>query len=172
MGTTSLSLSLFLLLKNPRRQCQVRPPTTKSTRLLLHLLPSRRTPNITVEYFKLLRHSIKRFPRKAEVYATATKDPFVPSTQAPGPPSSRNASEPSRSQQKATLFVPPTHSQTNRVNLADFYADPNPNAVLGTGPTAPLDGRCIVFSYASRSHEYHFALSWRLSYHQGQEGYA
>ena len=28
----------------------------------------------------------------------------------------------------------------NRVNLTNLYADPNPNAVLGTGPTAPLDG--------------------------------
>ena len=35
--------------------------------------------------------------------------------------------------------MPPTHSQTSRVKLADLYADPNPNAVLGTGPTAPLD---------------------------------
>jgi hypothetical protein len=82
---------------------------------------SRRTPNITVEYFKPLRQPIKRLPRKAEVYATAAKDPFVPSTQALGPHSSRNASKPSRSQQKATLFVLPTHSQTNRVNLADLY---------------------------------------------------
>ncbi|KAI0286009.1 hypothetical protein BGY98DRAFT_930241 [Russula aff. rugulosa BPL654] len=100
----------------------------------------RRTPNITVEYFKPLRQSIKRLPRKAEVYATAAKDPFVPSTQALGPPSSRNASMPSGSQQKATLFVPPTYSRMNRVNLANLYADPNPNAVLGTGPTVPLDG--------------------------------
>ena len=38
IGTTSLSLSLFLPLKTPRLLCQVRSPTTRSTTLPLHIL--------------------------------------------------------------------------------------------------------------------------------------
>jgi hypothetical protein len=38
----------------------------------------------------------ERLPRKTEVYGTASKNPFVPSTQA-HPPSSHNASNPSKS---------------------------------------------------------------------------
>jgi hypothetical protein len=107
---------------------------------------NRHTPKIAVEYVKPSRQSIKEYERllkKAEVYATVAKGSLVPLTQ-PRPPSSHNALKPSSSQQKPTPtpFAPPTSphpSQTNRVNLADLYADPNPTAVLGTLPTAPLD---------------------------------
>ena len=103
---------------------------------------SRRTPKVAVEYAKPSRQPIKEYERlfrKAEVYATAAMDP----TRAPDPPSSYNASRPSKSQQKAISFVPPTPShpyQINRVNLAGLYTDPNPAAVLGTVSTTPLDG--------------------------------
>ena len=83
--------------------------------------------------------------------AESYKDPFVPLTQAPPPPSSHNASKPSRDQQKAASSVPrtlPHSSQMNRVNLAESYADPSPMAVLGNAPTAPLDG----VSEVSHSH--------------------
>ncbi|KAI0286002.1 kinase-like domain-containing protein [Russula aff. rugulosa BPL654] len=111
---------------------------------------SRRTPKIAVEYVKPSRQSMEEYEeslRKARVHAAAAKDPFVPSTQAPLPPSSHKASKPSRGQQKATPFVPPTlppspphPSQMNRVNLVDFYANSNPTAIPGNTPTASLDG--------------------------------
>ena len=85
----------------------------------------------------------------SSVSGTATSHK-VYNTSSPSGPSSRRTSKntveyvkPSRSRQKATPFMPPTPahpSQTNRANLADFYADPSPTAVLGTAPTAPLDG--------------------------------
>ena len=98
---------------------------------------SRRTSKITVEYGNPSKQSTKeyeRLPRNAEVYGTAAKHPFVPSTQAP-PPSFHNASKPSRNQQRGTPIVPPTPSHHSQVNLTDFYADPNATAVLGTAPT-------------------------------------
>jgi hypothetical protein len=146
MGTTSLSLTV--------------PPSKEATSSVSGTVtnhkvydtssPSARTPKITVEYHKPPRQSIeeyKEFLRNANMHAAAAassyKDPFVPSTQAPHPPSSHDASKSSRGQQNVTSSVPatPPHSfQMNRVNLADSYPDPNPMAALGTAPTAPLDG--------------------------------
>ena len=104
---------------------------------------SRRTPKKTVEYIKPSKESIKEYERllrESEVYTTASKDPFVPSTQTPLP-SPHNVLNPSRSQQKAAPFVPltPPHpSQKSQDSPTDFYADPIPIAVPGTAPTAPL----------------------------------
>ena len=142
MGTTSLSLMV-----PPTNET----PSSVSGRATNHKIYetsspsaplSRCTPNTTVEYVKPSRQSIKECER-LEVSATASKDPFVPSTQAPRPPSSHHTSRLSRSQQKTTPFTsptPPHPSHTNKVHLADFYAGPNPTTVLGTVPTTPLDG--------------------------------
>ena len=110
---------------------------------------SRRTSKITPEYHKPSRQSIQEYQEllsNVNLHAAAAanyKDPFVPSRQAPPPPSSHNASKPSGNQQKATFSVPPAlprSSRANATNLADLYADPNPTAVLGTAPKAPLNG--------------------------------
>ena len=110
--------------------------------------PSRRASKLTVEYHKPSRQTIQEYQEllsKVNLHTAAAadyKDPFEPSRQAPPPPSSHNASRPSGNRQKATFTVPPAlprPSRANATNLADLYADPNPTAVLGTAPKAPLD---------------------------------
>lgn len=103
-----------------------------------------RTPKITIEYHKPSKQSIEEYQELLRnIHAVSAKDSFVPSTQAPPLPSSHNPSKPPRSQQNPTFSVPPTPPhpfQVNGVHLTDFLADPNPTPVLGTAPTAPLDG--------------------------------
>ena len=172
---------------------------------------SRRASKITVEYHKPSRQSIQEYQQllsDVNLHAAASyKDPFVPSRQAPPPPSSPSSSKPSRSRDRlspvsvshhksrnphhkppprsrgypvftppttiheaesepsstapsmaqqefssftlpptkemATSSVPPTPprpSRANTVNLADLYADPNPNPVHSNTPTTLLDG--------------------------------
>ncbi|KAF8488851.1 hypothetical protein F5888DRAFT_1274100 [Russula emetica] len=141
MGTTSLSHTVH----SSKEATSSVPGTVTNHKVYDGSSPSAPssfpTPKISVEYHKPSRQIIEKyqeFLRNVDVHAAAAKDPFVPPRQAHPPPSSHNASKPSRSQQKAP--APPHPSQINRVNPADFYADHNPTAVLGTAPTAPLDG--------------------------------
>ena len=130
----------FLTPDRPRtRHPSSLPPLTdcRGTTSLSHTATSYVPVSSTVTDHNVYDTSIEELS-KAEVYATATKYPFIPSTQALPPPSSHNASKSSRSQQMVTPSVPPTPphlSEMNRVGLADFYADS-----LGTAPALPLDG--------------------------------
>ena len=151
--TVRMGTSLSHTVPSTKKATSSVPDTTTNDKVYDTSSPSvpsgRRTSEITVEYVKPSEQSIREYEellKKAEVYATAAKDPFAPSTPALPPPSSHNSSNFSGSQQKTTSesSVPPTPphpSQMNRVNLADFYAEPNPTAVLasGTAPTDPVD---------------------------------
>lgn len=109
------------------------PPLTDSrgTTSLSHTATRYLPVSSTVTNHNVYDTSIEKLLSKAKLNATAAKDPFIPSTQALPPPSSR-------SQQMATPSVPltsPHPSEINRVGLANFYADP-----LGTAPSLPLGG--------------------------------
>ena len=82
-------------------------------------LSSRRASKITVEYHKPSRQSIQEYQqlltnvnqRAAE--AAKYKDPFVPSRQAPPPPSSHNASKPSKSRDRDSSASVSHHKSRN-----------------------------------------------------------
>ena len=116
---------------------------------------SRRASKITVEYHKPSRQSIQEYQEllsNVNIHAAAAanyKDPFIPSRQAPPPPSSHSVSKPSsrsrdrdssvsHHKSRNSLNKPPSRSRGRSVSTAPttiHEADPDP---FSTAPSTPV----------------------------------
>jgi p21-activated kinase 1 len=115
---------------------------------------SRRASKITVEYHKPSRQSIQEYQdllSNVNVHAAAAanyKDPFVPSRQAPPPPSSHShhAPKPSRGQDtsvshhksRSSLHKPSHHSRRRSVTTAPTTIHEVDSDPFSTAPSTPI----------------------------------
>jgi p21-activated kinase 1 len=117
---------------------------------------SRRASKITVEYHKPSRQSIQEYQEllsNVNVHAAAAanyKDPFVPSRQAPPPPSPNHASKPSRGQEpsltsvshhksRSSIHKPSHHSRRRSVTTAPTTIHEAESDPFSTAPSTPLE---------------------------------
>ena len=115
---------------------------------------SRRASKITVEYHKPSRQSIQEYQEllsNVNLHAAAAasyKDPFVPSRQAPPPPSSHNASKPSsrsrdrdssvsHHKSRNSLHKPPPRSRGRSVSTAPTTIHEADSDPFSTAPSTP-----------------------------------
>jgi len=113
--------------------------------------PSRRASKITVEYHKPSRQSIREYEEllsNVNIHAAAAanyKDPFVPSRQAPPPPTSHHASKPSRAQDPSaphhksrnSLHKPPPRSRGRSVSTTPTTIHEAESDPFSTAPSTP-----------------------------------
>ncbi|KAH9990612.1 hypothetical protein BJV77DRAFT_605980 [Russula vinacea] len=117
-------------------------------------LSSRRASKITVEYHKPSRQSIQEYQqlltnvnqRAAE--AAKYKDPFVPSRQAPPPPSSHNASKPSKSRDHDSSASVSHHKSRNSLHRQLLPRSRGP--LVFTPPTTINEAESDPFSTAQQ----------------------
>ncbi|KAI0299266.1 hypothetical protein BC826DRAFT_1102819 [Russula brevipes] len=114
---------------------------------------SRRASKITVEYHKPSGQSIRQYEEllsNVNVHAAAAanyKDPFVPSRQAPPPPTSHHAASKSRSRDSSvshssksrnSLHKPPPRSRNRSVSTAPTTIHEADSDPFSTAPSTPL----------------------------------
>ncbi|KAI9464831.1 STE/STE20/PAKA protein kinase [Russula earlei] len=112
---------------------------------------SRRASKITVEYHKPSRQSIREYEEllsNVNVHAAAAanyKDPFVPSREAPPPPTSIHASKPSKAQDSSvshhksrnSLTKPPPRARGRSVSTAPTTIHEVESDPFSTAPSTP-----------------------------------
>jgi len=112
---------------------------------------TRRASKVTVEYHKPSRQSIREYEElisNVNIHAAAAanyKDPFVPSRQAPPPPTLQHASKPSRGQDpsvshhksRSSLHKPSHHSRRRSVATAPTTIHEVESDPFSTAPSSP-----------------------------------
>ena len=112
---------------------------------------TRRASKVTVEYHKPSRQSIQEYQEllsNVNLHSQAAanyKDPFVPSRQAPPPPTTHHASKPSRGQDpsvshhksRSSLHKPSHHSRRRSVSTAPTTIHEVESDPFSTAPSSP-----------------------------------
>ena len=122
---------------------------------------SRRASKITVEYHKPSRQSIQEYQQlltnvnQHAAEAAKYKDPFVPTRQAPPPPSSHNASKPSKSRDRDSSASVSHHKSRN-----SLHKQPPPRSrgrSVSTAPTTIHEAESDPFSTAPSTPQQEFS---------------